>query len=55
MVDNSVLSYECAFSFFLEFQSQTSPLNPSDLVQAYLLLHAARASGKHLFAFYNCA
>ncbi|KAH9992621.1 HIT-like domain-containing protein [Russula vinacea] len=37
-----------------EFQSQTSPLRPSDLLQAYLLLHAARAAGKHLFAFYNC-
>jgi ATP adenylyltransferase len=38
-----------------EFQSQTSPLSPSDLVQAYLLLRAARTAGKHLFAFYNCA
>jgi len=37
-----------------EFQSQTSPLHPSDLVQTYLLLRAARAAGKHLFAFYNC-
>jgi len=37
-----------------EFQSQTSPLSPSDLVQAYLLLRAARAAGKHIFAFYNC-
>ena len=39
----------------VEFQSQTSPLSPGDLVQAYLLLHAARAAGKHVFAFYNCA
>jgi ATP adenylyltransferase/5',5'''-P-1,P-4-tetraphosphate phosphorylase II len=39
----------------LEFQSQTSPLRPGDLVQAYLLLRAAREAGKHLFAFYNCA
>ncbi|KAI0270762.1 hypothetical protein BGY98DRAFT_1091270 [Russula aff. rugulosa BPL654] len=30
-----------------EFQSQTSPLS-------YLLLRAARAVGKHVFAFYNC-
>ncbi|KAH9979160.1 hypothetical protein BJV74DRAFT_780499 [Russula compacta] len=37
-----------------EFESQTSPLRPSDLVQTYLLLRAARAAGKHLFAFYNC-
>lgn len=37
-----------------EFQSQTSPLEPSDLVQAYLLLRAAHKAGKHLFAFYNC-
>ncbi|KAF8482888.1 ATP adenylyltransferase-domain-containing protein [Russula ochroleuca] len=37
-----------------EFQSQTAPLRPGDLVQSYLLLHAARAAGKHLFAFYNC-
>ncbi|KAI0305733.1 hypothetical protein B0F90DRAFT_1098460 [Multifurca ochricompacta] len=37
-----------------EFQSQTSPLHPSDLVQAYLLIRAARKAGKHLFAFYNC-
>jgi ATP adenylyltransferase len=40
---------------FVEFQSQTAPLRPGDLVQSYLLLHAARAAGKHLFAFYNCA
>ncbi|KAH9176350.1 hypothetical protein EDB89DRAFT_2126767 [Lactarius sanguifluus] len=37
-----------------EFQSQTSPLEPSDLVQAYLLLRAAHKAGNHLFAFYNC-
>ncbi|KAH8990532.1 HIT-like domain-containing protein [Lactarius akahatsu] len=37
-----------------EFQSQTSPLEPSDLVQAYLLLRAANKAGNHLFAFYNC-
>ena len=41
---------ECA----TEFKSQTSPLDPSDLVQAYLLLRAARKAGKHIFAFYNC-
>ena len=44
-----------AFFVSIEYQSQTSPLRPSDLVQAYLLLRAARAAGKHLFAFYNCA
>ncbi|KAG5647029.1 hypothetical protein DXG03_001399 [Asterophora parasitica] len=37
-----------------EFRSQSSPLLPSDLVQAYLLLVAARKAGKHYFAFYNC-
>ena len=37
-----------------EFKSQTSPLDPSDLVQAYLLLRAAHKAGKHIFAFYNC-
>jgi len=37
-----------------EFKSQTSPLDPSDLVQAYLLLRAAHKTGKHIFAFYNC-
>ncbi|KAH9002052.1 ATP adenylyltransferase-domain-containing protein [Lactarius hatsudake] len=37
-----------------EFQSQTSPLEPCDLVQAYLLLRAAHKAGNHLFAFYNC-
>ncbi|KAI0266844.1 ATP adenylyltransferase-domain-containing protein [Gloeopeniophorella convolvens] len=37
-----------------EFQSQTAPLLPGDLVQAYLLLRAARKAGQHLFAFYNC-
>ncbi|KAF8973074.1 ATP adenylyltransferase-domain-containing protein [Flammula alnicola] len=37
-----------------EFKSQASPLMPSELVQAYLLLCAARKSGKKFFAFYNC-
>ncbi|KAG6920265.1 hypothetical protein DXG01_005034 [Tephrocybe rancida] len=37
-----------------EFQSQASPLMPSDLVQTYLLLVAARKAGKRYFAFYNC-
>jgi ATP adenylyltransferase/5',5'''-P-1,P-4-tetraphosphate phosphorylase II len=54
MADNRAVSSDVVF-FFVEFQSQTSPLRPSDLLQAYLLLHAARAAGKHLFAFYNCA
>ncbi|KAI0027818.1 HIT-like domain-containing protein [Vararia minispora EC-137] len=37
-----------------DFQSQTSPLMPPDLVQSYLILLAARRVGQHYFAFYNC-
>ncbi|KAG6850950.1 hypothetical protein H0H93_005819 [Arthromyces matolae] len=37
-----------------EYQSQASPLTPSDLLQAYLLLVEARRAGKQYFAFYNC-
>jgi len=37
-----------------EFKSQASPLLPSELVQTYLLLSAARKSGKKFLAFYNC-
>ncbi|KAJ7495961.1 ATP adenylyltransferase-domain-containing protein [Mycena galericulata] len=37
-----------------EFRSQASPLMPSDLVQTYLLLAAARKARNNLFAFYNC-
>ncbi|KAF8813844.1 hypothetical protein BYT27DRAFT_7180611 [Phlegmacium glaucopus] len=37
-----------------EFKSQASPLTPSELLQTYLLLSAARKSGKKFFAFYNC-
>ncbi|PFH53856.1 hypothetical protein AMATHDRAFT_1078 [Amanita thiersii Skay4041] len=37
-----------------DFQSQTSPLTPSDLVVIYRLLVAARRAGKNFFAFYNC-
>ncbi|EFI28156.1 hypothetical protein CC1G_14183 [Coprinopsis cinerea okayama7 len=37
-----------------EFSSQASPLLPSELVQTYRLLAAARQAGKHFFAFYNC-
>ncbi|KAG5720290.1 5',5'''-P-1,P-4-tetraphosphate phosphorylase 2 [Termitomyces sp. T112] len=37
-----------------EFQSQTSPLMPPDLVQTYFLLAEARKLGKQYFAFYNC-
>ncbi|EIM83050.1 uncharacterized protein STEHIDRAFT_102585 [Stereum hirsutum FP-91666 SS1] len=37
-----------------DFQSQTSPLMPPDLVNAYSTLVAARKLGKPLFAFYNC-
>ena len=38
-----------------EFQSQTSPLLPADLVQVYLFLVAAKKAGRNFFAFYNCA
>lgn len=37
-----------------EFKSQSSPLMPSDLVQTYLVLSAARKTGKKYLAFYNC-
>ncbi|KAH0827857.1 ATP adenylyltransferase-domain-containing protein [Lanmaoa asiatica] len=37
-----------------EFEPQTSPLLPQDLVQTYLLLLAARKANKHFIAFYNC-
>ncbi|EGO00110.1 hypothetical protein SERLA73DRAFT_122199 [Serpula lacrymans var. lacrymans S7.3] len=37
-----------------EFRAQTSPLMPPDLVQAYLLLLAARKANKRYMAFYNC-
>ncbi|KAF5389385.1 hypothetical protein D9757_004244 [Collybiopsis confluens] len=37
-----------------EFQSQTSPLMPDDLLQAYSLLVAAKKAGRRMFAFYNC-
>ncbi|KIM69788.1 hypothetical protein SCLCIDRAFT_1172347 [Scleroderma citrinum Foug A] len=37
-----------------EFQPQTSPLFPSDLVQIYQLLLAARQENRHFIAFYNC-
>ncbi|CAL1707233.1 unnamed protein product [Somion occarium] len=37
-----------------EFHSQTAPLLPSDLVQTYKLLLAARDAGRKFFAFYNC-
>ncbi|KAJ3791134.1 ATP adenylyltransferase-domain-containing protein [Lentinula aff. detonsa] len=37
-----------------EYQSQTSPLMPDDLLQAYALLVAGKKAGKHMFAFYNC-
>ncbi|KAI1785774.1 HIT-like protein [Ganoderma leucocontextum] len=37
-----------------EFRSQTSPLFPPDLVQAYLFLVAAKKAGRKFFAFYNC-
>ncbi|TFY60554.1 hypothetical protein EVJ58_g5081 [Rhodofomes roseus] len=37
-----------------DYQSQTSPLLPPDLVQTYLLLLAAQRAGRRYFAFYNC-
>ncbi|KAL4078395.1 ATP adenylyltransferase-domain-containing protein [Scleroderma yunnanense] len=37
-----------------EFRSQSSPLLPSDLIQTYQLLLAARQENKHLLAYYNC-
>ncbi|KAF8197845.1 ATP adenylyltransferase-domain-containing protein [Pholiota molesta] len=37
-----------------EFKPQTSPLSPSELVQAYSILSAARKGGRRFFAFYNC-
>ncbi|CAA7261732.1 unnamed protein product [Cyclocybe aegerita] len=37
-----------------DFRSQASPLMPSELVQTYLFLLAARKLGKQFFAFYNC-
>ncbi|KAJ3933577.1 MAG: ATP adenylyltransferase-domain-containing protein [Lentinula lateritia] len=37
-----------------EYQSQTSPLMPDDLLQAYALLVAGKKAGKKMFAFYNC-
>ncbi|KAI0930179.1 hypothetical protein AcW1_008934 [Taiwanofungus camphoratus] len=37
-----------------DYQSQTSPLLPVDLVQVYTLLVAAQKVGRKFFAFYNC-
>lgn len=37
-----------------KYASQNAPLTPPDLVQAYLLLVAAKKAGKHFMAFYNC-
>jgi len=37
-----------------DLQSQSSPLMPSDLIQSYLLLVAAKKTGQNLLAFYNC-
>ncbi|THU95382.1 HIT-like protein [Dendrothele bispora CBS 962.96] len=37
-----------------EFQPQTSPLMPDDLLNSYKLLSAARKANKNVFAFYNC-
>ncbi|KAI0732070.1 ATP adenylyltransferase-domain-containing protein [Fomitopsis betulina] len=37
-----------------EYQSQTSPLRPPDLVQTYRLLIAAHRAGRRFVAFYNC-
>ncbi|KAH7108402.1 hypothetical protein BKA62DRAFT_20765 [Auriculariales sp. MPI-PUGE-AT-0066] len=37
-----------------EYESQTSPLTPGDLVHAYQIMNASRSEGKSIFAFYNC-
>ncbi|KZT10673.1 HIT-like protein [Laetiporus sulphureus 93-53] len=37
-----------------EYQPQTKPLLPPDLVQVYMLLLAAQRAGRRFFAFYNC-
>ena len=37
-----------------EFRSQTSPLMPPDLVNAYSLVAAGYKARKNIFAFYNC-
>lgn len=37
-----------------EYASQNAPLTPTDLVQAYQFLVAAKKAGKQLLAFYNC-
>ncbi|GLB37652.1 putative ATP adenylyltransferase [Lyophyllum shimeji] len=37
-----------------EFQLQSSPLMPSDLVQAYSILIAGQKAGQRYFGFYNC-
>ncbi|QRW11548.1 hypothetical protein RhiLY_10547 [Ceratobasidium sp. AG-Ba] len=37
-----------------DFVPQDTPLTPSDLTQAYLLIRAARKSSSPVFAFYNC-
>lgn len=38
-----------------EYESQSSPLTPSQLVTIFRLLLAARRAGKSFFAFFNCA
>jgi ATP adenylyltransferase len=42
------------YMYLVGFQPQNSPLTPSDLTQAYLLVRAARNSSTPIFAFYNC-
>ncbi|KAK2464214.1 hypothetical protein APHAL10511_003671 [Amanita phalloides] len=37
-----------------EYQSQSSPLTPSDLVTTFQILLAAKRAGRNFFAFYNC-
>jgi len=37
-----------------EFRPQSSPLMPSELLHAYLLLLSQRRSGRKFFSFYNC-
>lgn len=38
----------------LEYNSQTSPLTPTQLLQSYLLLLAAQQAGERYMAFFNC-
>jgi ATP adenylyltransferase len=47
-------SFETSNTTNAEFQSQSTPLLPTDLLAAYKLLKAAQSAGRPMFAFYNC-